>query len=322
MPQLQRARTPARDAGHGEGFVHEALVYRGLDGFTSSVAPFIREGVERDEPVLVVVPTEKIERLRDELGADARPVRFVDMEVAGRNPAWIIPAWRKFVAANPGRPFRGVGEPIWAGRSPSELVECHIHESLLNVAFDRGPAWRLLCPYDASALPDDVIADAERNHPVVVRDGERAPSATYARPLGIEPLRAPLPAPPPDAERLGFELDSLTTVRRFAVERALAAGLRQERATDAVIAVNEVATNSTRYGGGRGTLRAWRENGTVLFEVEDGGTIDDPLVGREAAPPDRPGGRGLWMANRLCDLVQIRTTDGRTLVRLHLRTES
>ena len=32
-------------------------------------------------------------------------------------------------------------------------------------------------------------------------------------------------------------------------------------------------------------------------------------------------GRGLWLANQLCDLVQIRSAGGHTQVRLHMKLE-
>jgi len=72
------------------------------------------------------------------------------MRVLERNPARIIPAWRRFLDRQGGdrRSVRGIGEPIWSGREEQELTECQRHESLLNVAFDHGQAWRLLCPYD------------------------------------------------------------------------------------------------------------------------------------------------------------------------------
>ncbi len=44
--------------------------------------------------------------------------------------------------------MRGIGEPVWAGRSQAELDECYLHESLLNVAFADRPSFQLLCPYD------------------------------------------------------------------------------------------------------------------------------------------------------------------------------
>ena len=51
-----------------------------------------------------------------------------------------------------GRPMRGIGEPIWAERSPAELVECQRHESLLNVAFAGSAGFYLMCPYDTTSL--------------------------------------------------------------------------------------------------------------------------------------------------------------------------
>jgi hypothetical protein len=42
-------------------------------------------------------------------------------------------------------------------------------------------------------------------------------------------------------------------------------------------------------------------------------------VGRTPPSPDQRAGRGLWLANQLCDLVQIRSTEAGTVVRLHMR---
>ena len=60
--------------------------------------PFIRDGLEAGEPILVVVGREKIGQLQDALGSDAAAVSFADMAEVGRNPARIIPAWRDFLA--------------------------------------------------------------------------------------------------------------------------------------------------------------------------------------------------------------------------------
>jgi anti-sigma regulatory factor (Ser/Thr protein kinase) len=85
-----------------------------------------------------------------------------------------------------------------------------------------------------------------------------------------------------------------------------------------VLAVNELATNSMRHGGGRGVLSVWQENGTLLCEVTDRGHIADPLAGRERPPDARGGGRGLWLVNHLCDLVQVRSLHGGNVIRLHM----
>ena len=300
-------------------FAHEALLYAGLDDFVDSTAAFVREGVARGEPVLVVVGAHKIGLLREELDSDAEQVFFADMGTVGTNPARIIPAWEEFVDAHlrEDRPVRGVGEPIWTERGADELVECQRHEALLNLAFADAPAWRLLCPYDTTTLPDDVIDEALRTHPVVVRGGERQPSDRYEEPAARH--EAPLPDPPADAVELQFDRDLLADARHLVFCRAAEAGLSPARTHDLVLAAHEILTNSVRHGGGSGTLRIWQEDAAVVCEVEDGGRIDDPLVDRRRPDPDEPRGRGLWLANQLCDLVQIRSRDDGSVVRLHMR---
>jgi anti-sigma regulatory factor (Ser/Thr protein kinase) len=104
-------------------------------------------------------------------------------------------------------------------------------------------------------------------------------------------------------------------VRQFCLE----AGLDDERVAGVVLAVNEIATNSVRYGGGEGVLHLWSEPGALLAETRDTGSITSPLVGRELPPEDQAGGRGLWIANQICDLVQIRSSPAAgTVVRLHV----
>ena len=86
-----------------------------------------------------------------------------------------------------------------------------------------------------------------------------------------------------------------------------------------MLCVNEIAGNSLLHGGGAGVLRIWGEPSTLICEVADSGTIADPLVGRQNPSLERVGGRGLWLANQLCDLVQIRSGASGTVVRLHVR---
>ena len=306
-------------------FQHEALMYAGLDDFLAGTVPFLIEGLEHDEPMLVAVPGARLEALKDHFRADLDRLSFADMEAIGRNPAHIIPAWHDFLQRNGGgaHPVRGIGEPIWAGRSATELVECQRHESLLNVAFAHSGSWRLLCPYDVDGLPDEVIEEAQRSHPwVSSADGARANSSKC---LGLEqmagPFDAALPPPPETALALEFGLDTITTVREHVERVAAQAGLAAARRADLVLAVHEIASNSILHGGGVGVARAWREDVRFVCEVADRGYIGLPLVGRERPTSDQPGGRGVWMANQLCDLVQIRTFADGNVVRLHVRID-
>jgi anti-sigma regulatory factor (Ser/Thr protein kinase) len=83
--------------------------------------------------------------------------------------------------------------------------------------------------------------------------------------------------------------------------------------------VHEIATNSIRHGGGMGMLRLWRTNDSLVCEVQDAGHITDPALGRVQPGASAAESRGLWIANQLCDLVQIRSGVEGTQVRMHKR---
>jgi anti-sigma regulatory factor (Ser/Thr protein kinase) len=302
-------------------FRHEALLYSGRKGFLAGVVPFVRAAIAAREPVLVVVDQEKIAGLQAELNGESDGVYFADMAGIGRNPACIIPAWREFVEEHggTGRPIRGVGEPIWSGRSDAELVECNHHESLLNLAFEDTPNFWLLCPYDQSALDRSVLDQAHCTHPVLTTDGARHYSRTYLPPgAGPGPFDDELPQPPVDPDELGFHRHGLREARMFVSERAKRAGLPAERITDLVLAVSELASNSVLHGGGGGTVRVWREPATFICEVRDGGRLSEPLIGRQRPGTALSSGRGLWLVNQLCDLVQLRSLPGGCVARVHM----
>jgi len=312
--------TTTTDRDHA--FSHEALLYSGEADFLAGTLPFLRQGVAAGEPMLVVVSAEKIRALRAELAGDCDAVNFADMSEVGHNPARIIPAWQDFLADHGGgtRPVRGIGEPIWAGRTPDELVECQHHETLLNVAFADSGAWRLLCPYDADALPAAVIEEAHRSHAIIQEDGsEQASEICRDLDQMAAPFDVPLPEPPEGAHEFAFDRWSLSKLRASVASEAAGAGFGAAQVDGVVLAVHEVAANSVRHGGGRGFLLVWRDRDALICDVRDDGHINQPLVGRVRPALDALGSRGLWMVNRLCDLVQIRSFPTGNVVRLHIR---
>lgn len=299
-------------------FRHEAAFYDGLDSLVDVLVPFVREGLEAGEPVLVAELPRQTRALQEGLGSDAEAVTFLDMEEAGRNPACIIPVWREFVAEHAGRPVRGVGEPAWSGRRDIELEECRLHEALLNVAFDDAATFRLLCPYDVGALPSAVVTGAMRTHPELRHGPRHAPydAHDHAR----ESFEQPLPPAPDRAQAIEFGPRDLSTLRSSVRFIGEGARLTEEVVDDLVLAVHELACNSIEHGGGRGVMRGWCEPDSLVLEVADSGVIVDPLVGREPVKALCEEGRGIWMANHLCDLVQVRSGRNGTSVRLHTWT--
>jgi anti-sigma regulatory factor (Ser/Thr protein kinase) len=306
-------------------FQHEAFVYRGNAEFVASSVAFIRAGLAAGEPVMVAVIQPKIDLIRAELDGQAHRVRFVDMAELGRNPARILPAWREFAEDHGTRAaaLRGIGEPVWGGRRAQEVAESQLHEALLNLAFDPavdgGPRFRLRCPYDAAALDREVIEAVRDSHPVVADAGGWRDSGRYAGPDHAAAAFADLLSePPPHAERLPFGPEDLPRVREIVVGQAERLHLGRERTAELVLAVHEVATNSLRYGGDGGLLRVWRDSDGLVCDIRDRGRISEPLVGRTRPSLTDEGGRGLWLANQLCDLVQIRSSSDGTVVRLHM----
>jgi anti-sigma regulatory factor (Ser/Thr protein kinase) len=302
------------------GFQHEVLFYEGEDDFLAGTVPYLRTSLEEGEAAVVAVGHRNTRALRGELGDDAAAVAFDDMHALGRNPARIIPFWRDAVEAHAGPDggIRGIGEPIWPSRTPAELDECRRHERLLNLAFGDEPGWTLLCPYDSAALGDEVLDEAARCHPYVRREEGSESNAEHAGDDGWAAFGGVLGPLPAGAVGVGFERDGLAQVRALVAAEARRGGLDRRRASDLVTAASELAANSVAHGGGRGVVRIWADGGDLVVEVSDGGLIDEPLVGRRRPSPAQDGGRGLWIANRLCDLVQIRSGARGTSVRLRM----
>jgi anti-sigma regulatory factor (Ser/Thr protein kinase) len=301
--------------------VHEALYYATVDEFLEGTLDFIRSA-SPGVPTLVAVPQPRLELLQSSLPslpAGAAQPSFLNMAEVGRNPARILP-WVlcAFADSNPG-PVRIIGEPVYLGRTEAELTPCVEHEALINVALvDRDVD--ILCPYDIAQVPA-MVPFAERTHPVVVADGQRRPSRDYTDPAKVlAMLNRPLPEPSRIDERLVFDIQGLAGVRRLVAEHALTAGLAQERVDDLQLAVTEICTNAVVHDSdGLGTLRVWTEDDLVVCEVRGAGQISDILAGRVLPSPERPHGRGLLLANRLCDLVQTHTGPAGTRTRLSMR---
>ena len=305
-----------------EDFRHVALFYSGEHAFVDAAAAFLRDSVAADEPALVVVSQRKIDLLRADLGRVAERVLFADMADVGKNPGAIISAWDDFVSDcfAEGQRARGIGEPIYPGRSNEELVECHNHEALLNLAFADAPGFWLMCPYDVDALDDEHVEHALHTHPHVWEDGEERRSDVYrGDALAAAHFDDDLEPAPDDAYEVAFDADSLAAVRAFLSEIALDAGVAPSRTDDLLLAVNELATNSVRHGGGHGMLRSWIDDDFLTCEVSDAGRIEEPLTGRVRPASGALNGYGLWLVNQVCDLVQVRTLPTGSVVRMRVR---
>jgi anti-sigma regulatory factor (Ser/Thr protein kinase) len=303
-------------------FTHTALLYDDRDELLEGIHPFAEAANARGNALLVAMPSHSLEVVAEILDANSRLISFMDLDEVGRNPARLVSSWWDF-AENEARDASGmscIGECLWFGRSAAEIDECERHEQVLNLAFGQGSGLAMLCPYDRGRLAEDVIERVGQSHPELSGDGQPArPSETFIQPGHSDPLGGALGRVGGDVEKIEFAKSELAGLRGALRRHAREAGLDRTRQGDLALAGDELATNSIRYGGGGGAMWIWCDGEQIHCEVRDEGQITDPMAGRMRPAPDQIGGRGLWLANQLCDLVQIRSGPQGSVIRLSMR---
>jgi anti-sigma regulatory factor (Ser/Thr protein kinase) len=304
------------EAATAEGLRHVVFFYRGIADYRAAIAGFVRTGLARKEPVFVAVPQPGA-AVPDWPAGHSALVTVTDMAQLGRNPARLIGALRSFADRHRGRRPLIVTESVWPGRPAAEMCEAARIDALIDQALI-GLQATLMCPYDAAGLPPDAIADATRAHQwrfesdvVVLSQGysghDSAPAA----------CRLPLTEPPPGAQLVRYRTD-LRPVRAMVTAACERAGLSAMRATDMTLAVSELAANTLQHTRAEGVAQAWQAGGELVCQISDSGFISDPLAGFLQPQPDQPGGHGLWLVNQICDLVEVRSGQEGTVIRLHM----
>ncbi len=128
---------------------------------------------------------------------------------------------------------------------------------------------------------------------------------------------APFSPAPETAATMSFEgTAQLAAVRRFVSDQATRAGLQADRVEDLVLAVSELATNSLRHGGGKGIVRVWAADASVVCEVSDDGTITGQPLGGEQTDKNAGSGRGLWLVQQASDVMEQRSIDNSLVTRI------
>jgi hypothetical protein len=150
----------------GTGLRHSAFVYESDADFVETMAPFISAGLDEGSPVVAVTTRGNCARLSSELGPAAKDVSFIDRDSWYVRPARTIAAYEarlRDLVQGGAEAIRVVGE-VQFGPTHVEWDDWTAYEAVSNLAFAEYPA-RIVCPYDARALPDKVLEDAWRTHP-------------------------------------------------------------------------------------------------------------------------------------------------------------
>jgi transcriptional regulator with XRE-family HTH domain len=146
---------------------HQVLLYGSDQEFVDTVVPFLSEGIERSEALLVVTANSRIALVREGLGADADRVEFVDRDGWYTDPKPALRDLAEFVKTKleAGVPWvRYVGDPDWSGDSEMESGMWTRYESLVNLVFANSPT-SLLCTYDTRSIAPAIAELACLTHP-------------------------------------------------------------------------------------------------------------------------------------------------------------
>ena len=308
------------------GTTHDALFFTSHDEMLGGAAPFLRDGLEAGEHVVLICDEDTGAALAGALDDDTRITVLPREQVYQRAPE-AIATYREFVAEQKGNGVRRVrvaGEIGFTGQE-ADWTEFVRFEAGLNDGFEASLS--NLCMYDRRALDRDTLVAAAVTHRYLRTNGERIENSRYVDPADV--LRR-VSAPAPDPVGAGGStlvvdaLDRLSELRRLV--REIVGHAAPEAAPDdvdnLVIALNEVAGNALQHGTGNVRVRLWVTRERAVCTVSDAGDgFLDPFVGILPEPPDDvfDDGMGLWLVRQLSDeFTAYRTRDGFT-VRLAVR---
>ena len=300
----------------GDTLRHDALLYRDPAQLRGVVGSFARDAAAAEEPVLALLSPASLGLLHDVLEDSQAALEVLDAGAAGHNPRRLIPTILTWLDDRRAR-SRVISESVWPGRDDVETTECLRFEALVNHAL-ASEAVSLLCPFDAVHLGADVIAGVEMTHPRLIDEAGIHDSERYRDPLIVARGESwPQREPAEPVCSLNFDGD-LWALRHRLAELEMLRGLELGRLDDLILAVNEAASNAVLHGDGTCQVRVWCDGGRIVSEVMTASSIEDPLAGLRRPEPDAIGGRGLWLIDEICDLVEVRSGPEGASVRMHV----
>ena len=299
-------------------YTHRALFHDTDDELVDALVPFVLEGIEADERVVVVVPASIGDALRGRIGS-SDGFDVWDSRDVYTYPTRTLSGYVDTVRAGTeqGRRMRVAGQPIWAGMNPLEVAEWACVEAACNVVFAESPLL-MLCLYDTSRLDPSVIATARRTHPEIRRGSLVAASPEFAPFDYQSDVRASdLPPRPVACETISiFSLSDLGPVVSFVEGFAQSQAMAERRITDLTATVRGLLTEAVDYQMGPAVLRIWATPQELTYEIESHGSLASPFAGYLPPSQSAPHDGGLWLVGQQCELIAVREQRGMTTVRL------
>jgi anti-sigma regulatory factor (Ser/Thr protein kinase) len=286
---------------------HDAIFYDNECVFANAAASFVREGIARNEIVMVNTGTNPVTSLLRAMFQGEDQVVFAEQPVYN-TPAIAIDGYRRTMQQGLAAGVVGYRAMGFIDFDHTDLPwqEWLRYEAAVNRVFADFP-FQTLCPYDTTAVAGETVDAMVRAHSGLVGPHGRRDNERYVDPAELvlaEGLRTPAHPLQETTPRMVLKPgDDLTELRMEVYAATMFTALPSRKVDDLVAAVGEVVSNAHRYGDEPVCLKLWAADATVVCVVTDTGPgIADPLVGY-ARPTDPSGGLGLWAARQLVDVL-------------------
>lgn len=287
---------------------HDAILYDDDFDFVSAAIPFVREGIEAGEVIMINTVTNPVTPLLRAMFADEEQVVIADRTVYN-TPAAALDGYRRIMEkglAEGAAGYRAMGY-IDFELSHLPWQEWLRYEAAVNRVFADFP-FRTICPYDVSQLPTTITDPILRAHTGLVTPDGWVANTDYVNPeelVAREELRTPPLPIQAGVPRMAIEPSrDLMELRMELYAATMFTSVPRVRVDDFVKAVAEVVANAHKYGADPVRLRLWASDTDLVCTVTDQGTgIADPLAGYARPRSPSEGGLGLWAARQLCDIL-------------------
>ncbi|GIF17005.1 sensor histidine kinase [Actinoplanes teichomyceticus] len=312
------------------GFIHAALVVSDDADLRAVLAPELRRSAAAYDEVLLVVGDRTRALLTERDPGVATAVSWADPGAFYQRLGSAYDRFRRYLADRhrAGQRVHVIAEPAVAGDvcpgSGADRAAAYLaYESVCNETYAFGPS-AVTCVWDSRRHRDSVIDSVRDAHPHVLTASGPAPWPHYLPPERYLAERPEPPMPPPPAQVAHditlHDVADLSAVRSVLGVWAGTHGFGTEATEDILVAVIEVATNGLRHGGAPVRLRAWAHADTLVAQCDDAGSGAIPAAAGYHRPDPLAsvaGGRGLWLARQLADVVTVSARPGCTSVRLY-----
>jgi anti-sigma regulatory factor (Ser/Thr protein kinase) len=310
------------------GFRHTAVVVDSDDAIGAVLVPELQRSIEAAEPVLMVVGDRTAGLVRAALGPGSRELEWGSSAAFYQRLGFAYESFRRYLAAQQavGRRVHVVAEPDFGDATDADTVAERAagylsYESICNDVYaPYGSA--VTCLWDTRRYPAEIIEGVHASHNHDLTPTGPVPNRRYRPPEQFlsENHNSALEQTP---SRLDHDLNVLEPGQLGLLRAALRMWTDERRfdrraAGDVAVAVTEIVANGLAHGSPPVRVRAWHRGDTLVVQVDDqGGRPIAPTAGYRPPDPDSTSaGRGIWLARQLADTVTVRTTAGRTSVRL------